>query len=415
MKKLKLFITEYQKKYKNKAELFYKKGLFSESKTSGYVLIMVLVMSTLLVSVTSEFIVEIHTSISYMKKFDSATQAGYLAKSGVKIATFILNASNSSMASTFTGKPTNRNVDSYESLWAMDFPEIPVEIGTVKMEIGDENSKINVNAFANKFTNMTQYYYMAQMFFINMGLLPDFADVIHDWVDPDEDRMPYGAESSYYESLTPPYSVKNNSMDSIDELMLLKGFTPEVYYGLATADKIKETGLVKNNKGGSGLTLDSLLKAADDSKDEKDAKDKKDGTRDIFEKTTETREIGKESSLRLDDYFRVHGNNTDFVHEHNKININTASFRVISALTEKMSDNIVTEIINRRMDAPIKSVDEIKDLFPNEDEFLTFKKYLTVKSYIFKITVTATVNDDSVKIISYYNRDQKKFLYWSEE
>jgi type II secretory pathway component PulK len=236
-----------------------------------------------------------------------------------------------------------------------------------------------------------------------MGLLPDFADVIHDWVDPDEERMPFGAEASYYENLAHPYSAKNGPMDSIDELLLLKGFTPEIYYGLETADNIKETGLVKNNKGSVEFSIDSFLQ------------EDKDKEKDLREKNIETRQIGKEDNRRLDNYFRVHGNNADFTHEHNKININTASYRVISALTEKMSDDIVTEIINRRMDKPFKSVDEIKDLFTNDDEFLTLKKYLTVKSYIFKITVTATVDDSSVKIVTYYNRDQKKFLYWSEE
>ena len=406
MKKLKLFINEYQKKYKNKAELFYKNGFFSESKASGYVLIMVLVMSTLLVSVTSEFIVEAHTSISYMKKFDASTQAGYLAKSGVQIATFIIAASNSNVAAMFTGKQADRNVDSHESLWAMDFPEIPAEIGTIKIEINDENSKINLNAFANQFTNMTPYYYMAQTFFMNMGLLPDLADIIHDWIDPDEDRMPFGAESSYYQNITPSYSAKNAPMDSIDELLLLKDFTPEVYYGLETADNIKETGLVKSNKNIIGLNFDSLLEVAEEGNE---------GRIEIPEKDVEPKEIGKESSRRLDNYFRVHGNSTDFTHESNKININTAPFRVISSLTERMTDGMVTEIISRRMEKPFKSVDEIKDLFPTEDEFSTLKRYLTVKSSIFKITVTATVNDNSVKTIAYYSRDQKRFLYWSEE
>ena len=395
MKKLILFINEYQKKYKNKAKLFYKKGLFSESPTSGYVLIMVLVMSTLLISVTSEFIAESHTSISYMRKFDAMAQAEYLAKSGVRVAVFILNAESSGIASALTGRQGDSNVDSFESLWAMDFPEIPTEMGTIRIEIEDENAKINLNAFANQFTSMTPYYYAAQLFFLNMGLSPDLVDAIHDWVDPN------AGSSSYYARLDPPYSAKNGPMDSIDELLMIRGFTPEIFYGLDTAHRIRETNLVENNRGKSEFTLGSFLDLEDD--------------QDIRERNIETRQIGKESSRKLSDYFRVHGNSDDFLHVHNRININTASFRVISALTERISDYTVTEIIDRRMDNPFKSVNEIKDLFPNEDDFETFSRYLTTKSYIFRITVTATVDDHSVKVITYFNREQRRFLYWSEE
>jgi hypothetical protein len=66
------------------------------------------------------------------------------------------------------------------------------------MEISDENSKININAFANEFTEKTRYYYMAQTLFVNMGLPMDYADALHDWVDPDDQRLPYGAETGDY-------------------------------------------------------------------------------------------------------------------------------------------------------------------------------------------------------------------------
>jgi len=53
-----------------------------------------------------------------------------------------------------------------------------------------------------------------------------------DWIDPDSE--PYedmGAEDEYYQSLPVPYRAKNWYISNLDELQLVKGFTPELIYG----------------------------------------------------------------------------------------------------------------------------------------------------------------------------------------
>jgi general secretion pathway protein K len=58
-----------------------------------------------------------------------------------------------------------------------------------------------------------------------------------DWTDSDDQVtcLPFvknqntGAESSYYGTLTPPYQCKNAPLDSIEELLSVKGVTPEVF------------------------------------------------------------------------------------------------------------------------------------------------------------------------------------------
>ena len=122
--------------------------------------------------------------------------------------------------------------------------------------------------------------------------------------------------------------------------------------------------------------------------------------------------IGKEKSRSLSDYLRVNGERRDYLSDLNKININTASYRVLSALTENMTDDIVTELIRRRLANPFKNINEIKDLI--EDESIR-KNLLSVKSYIFKITAIGTINNTSVKIVGIYYRERNKFLYWSEQ
>lgn len=54
---------------------------------------------------------------------------------------------------------------------------------------------------------------------------------ILDWIDEDDLHRAEGAESSYYMALEHPYPAKNQPLESIEELLLIKGITPELYDG----------------------------------------------------------------------------------------------------------------------------------------------------------------------------------------
>ena len=69
---------------------------------------------------------------------------------------------------------------------------------------------------------------------------PDFkgqADVPHiprfESTRLDKDDMPreFGAESEYYSSLTPQYAAKNGPLERLEELLLVRGVTPELLFG----------------------------------------------------------------------------------------------------------------------------------------------------------------------------------------
>ncbi|MGW8194167.1 MAG: type II secretion system minor pseudopilin GspK [Desulforhopalus sp.] len=56
-------------------------------------------------------------------------------------------------------------------------------------------------------------------------------DALVDWIDEDDRESDNGAENGYYQSLEKPYSCKNGPVQSIDELLLVKGFSPQLLYG----------------------------------------------------------------------------------------------------------------------------------------------------------------------------------------
>ena len=405
---LKKYMENFKGSYYKRARILKEEGLRPYLfNSNGYVLVIVLVVTTLLVSISSEFIIEAQTNIGFINKFDHRLKARFLARSGIELGKYILYADKMGASSQITGKSSDKAIDSYKDIWAMDMPPFPLDEGTVKIKIEDENSKIYLSGFANEYTEEgTKFYKMGINFFYNMGFQQDLADAIKDWVDVDDSRSPYVAETyDYYSNLNPPYKAKNAAMDSIDELLMVKGFTPEIFYGLGGGNAGQEENLVDHNRGDTSMEMDQLMDLTGESDKSK---------LEEFTKEGELPQIGKEKSRRLSDYFRVHGERRDWINEINRININTASYRVLSALTEEMGDDIVTEIISRRLAAPFKSVSDIGDLV-NVSEGEGLQKQLTTKSYIFKIHSTATVENATITVTTVFNRDTKKVLYWSEE
>ena len=56
-------------------------------------------------------------------------------------------------------------------------------------------------------------------------------DSIMDWRDPDDLHRLNGAENDYYMGQSPPYRCKNGPLDSLEELLLVRGVTPELLFG----------------------------------------------------------------------------------------------------------------------------------------------------------------------------------------
>ena len=57
---------------------------------------------------------------------------------------------------------------------------------------------------------------------------------LKDWLDSGDDEAITGlsgAESSYYQDLSPSYSSRNGSISDINDLLLVKGITPELFFG----------------------------------------------------------------------------------------------------------------------------------------------------------------------------------------
>ena len=63
------------------------------------------------------------------------------------------------------------------------------------------------------------------------GITEEIADCILDWLDDDDDVREFGAELDYYEGIGGSYPPRNGKIDSLDELLRVKGIDSWLLYG----------------------------------------------------------------------------------------------------------------------------------------------------------------------------------------
>lgn len=397
--------------YQTRRKRLYTEGLFAYLfGNRGYIMVLVMIMLTLLISVSTDFLINAQININYMKKFRDESRAETIALTGITIAEKILMADKNGISVPFFASAnTNKSIDTYEDLWAQDIPEISLGSGSVKVIISDEQSKINISALANKFVDKSPFFGILNRFFQNMGFPEDFAEAVLDWVDKDSQKTGYGAETyDYYSTLPQPYETQNGPFDSINQLLLVHYFTPRIYYGLGGGnmeEEAEEATLVETNSGVLPFDPTSYIEQIQSGQmaaDDDDADEEDEDEEEII--------VGPEISRALEDYLRVNGNNSVFNANINKININTAPYRVIMALDDDMNEQKVEALIKRRLKTPFTSANATKAYITDE---LIRKNCITTKSDLFRITAIGYVGRNYKKITAIYDRASKKYLYFA--
>ncbi len=106
------------------------------------------------------------------------------------------------------------------------------QLGGVRAGLEDESTRLNLNTLLA--ADKTVEGGGRQLLMALPGMTVDVADAILDWLDSDDEPREYGAEVDYYSSLSPAYAPKNGSLDTVEELLLVRGVTPELLFGTDT-------------------------------------------------------------------------------------------------------------------------------------------------------------------------------------
>lgn len=82
------------------------------------------------------------------------------------------------------------------------------------------------------------------------GMTLEVSEAIFDWIDEDDDQRENGAENQIYQALNPPYECKNQPLETLDELLLIRGVTPQLLFG----EDANRNGLLDPNENDGPLT-----------------------------------------------------------------------------------------------------------------------------------------------------------------
>ncbi len=75
-------------------------------------------------------------------------------------------------------------------------------------------------------------------------------DSILDWRDKDQEKEPYGAENFYYLGLDLSYECKDGRFEGVEELLLVRGMTPELFSVISSRVTAHGAGRVNLNTAG---------------------------------------------------------------------------------------------------------------------------------------------------------------------
>lgn len=196
-------------------------------REGGFALVMVLWIFIMLFAIGAEFAQSMRQDAQGAKNFADETQSYYLATAAANLAFF------HAFRARDEGCLGEAKSDVPEGAECTPFPPVFDEWWSelmwgapVWIRISDEDSKIPINKID---------FPILRRIFGNLGLGPDDADAVAnailDWRDADDETRLNGAESDFYLSLPRRYLAKNSRLDSLEELMQIRGITPEMFYG----------------------------------------------------------------------------------------------------------------------------------------------------------------------------------------
>ncbi|MEE8423008.1 MAG: type II secretion system protein GspK [Thermodesulfobacteriota bacterium] len=317
---------------------------------NGVALIVVLWVTVLLTVMVSGFIAMIRTEAQGVSNYKEKTQAYYLARSGVNLAI-------GKLLEDLYAPPTEEDM---VERWKWDGRPYKISFGAgnIEVRVTDEGGKVDVNKAAR-----TELVRVLLALGVEGSEQDTIVASILDWKDKNNFHHLNGAEDDYYMALPEPYTSKNGPLDTVDELMWIKGVTKEIFYG------------------------------------------------DDYRSFEEQKESDDTQKIGLKDAFTVFSGSV-------RVNINTAPLEVLISLPG-MDEETAMMIIDAREEKDIQNMGDFAraggELAP------TISKYITFTSpKVFTVEAAGWLDESPAShaikaVVKINGKDEYKILYWKDQ
>jgi general secretion pathway protein K len=232
----------------------------------GIALLLVISVTTILIAVALE----------YNRRARFAVLSAAAARDHLTLSNMAASGVHAAMALLAKDRAES-DIDSLQEDWANPdkikqlLEEIPFDDGELSIVISDEMGRIQVNALVTfpESRNFNEAQRMLLERYLNYfkndeeetpedSQPPAIINSLKDWLDSgDDDAITglSGAESSYYQGLSPPYASRNGPITDINDLLLVKGITPKLLYGGSEKTGIAEFLTVYGMQPGAGTSF----------------------------------------------------------------------------------------------------------------------------------------------------------------
>lgn len=214
-------------------------------------MILTILVVSLVVTVTVQFNRGMRTDLYGAVNLRDGVSLKYVAKSGFNYGLAVLQADMREDA-----EEGDRG-DSLLEAWADQeaFSEVSAALfsdARFEVRVSDHSGKIQVNNLINDKgernraqTELFIRFLQSPEFELDADTARDIAAAVVDWIDKDDETTALesggmGAETKDYLSLDPPYPCHNEPIEFIEELLLVKGVTRELFYGNGEKPGISE-------------------------------------------------------------------------------------------------------------------------------------------------------------------------------
>lgn len=198
----------------------------------------------------------IRPNLDLASRLTRRAKTHYLAKAGVEKAMAEIENDNTESYDTLIDEWSNneaafKDVKLGDGFFSVKYlpASAPAEEGNFKYGLVDEERKINLNKSGRQV--LEKFFEMAGG--MTKQDAEDMASSIMDWRDEDDKAQRGGAEKGYYSTLRPAYNCKNGDFEVLEELLLIKGVTEEIF------NKVKDRLTVYGDGGVNVNTADELV------------------------------------------------------------------------------------------------------------------------------------------------------------
>jgi len=202
----------------------------------GMALLMTILVISLLLVMTLRFNTSIRASLTSASNLQDSVALDHMAKSVFNAARALLSVDG-----------TESSIDTLHENWAnleffSQYFSYFFNRGQGGMDIEDHSGRLQINSLLKEIDNVWGVNEEQKKVWINLLSAEEFelaedepqniVEAIIDWIDEDDEPLGFGgAESSYYQGFETPYTPRNGPVEFVEELLLVKGVTRELYYG----------------------------------------------------------------------------------------------------------------------------------------------------------------------------------------